>query len=185
MLKGFKRATRRQERAIENGIGYYVHKPEGLYSVSRYVMYNFLKKHFGLTNWQKWDDAIKDDFRDKTQWAYLLYPPHRLLSIEDYKRIYCVYKAFRTVSKNPELLEGNPSGLGDLHSTLLTELQEDVNYFYNALLDFRKSVKGNFSLAKTLHPGFIIINAFQLHFENANYHIHRLRIVKKNWRRFL
>lgn len=180
MFKDFKRATRRQERAIENGIGYYIHKPEELHHFSSYVMYKFLKKHFGKTQWPRWNDEDRNDFRDKTQWAYVVRMPHGLLSIQDYKRIYCVYRAFRMVSNNLQSIEGNRSG-NDLHSTLPADLQEDINNFYNAVSNFERSIVSYDRLARRSHAGFIIINAFQLHFENANYHIHRLRNIERKW----
>jgi hypothetical protein len=139
MLKGFRRATKRQEKAIENRIGYYTHKPENLHYYSSYVMYKFLKKHFGKTSWPEWNNEIDDDFRDKTQWGYVVRMPHGLLSVQDYRRIYCVYRAFRMVSNNINSIEGNRF-FNDLHSTLPNDLQEDINEFCNAVSDFERSI---------------------------------------------
>jgi hypothetical protein len=98
----------------------------------------------------------------------------------DYKRIHCIYRAYEKVSTNPDKYKGKGAGVGDLHTTMPVNLQNDINVFYNALSNFEKSLRYN-SMSRKSYPGRVIINPFQFHYENANYDLNKLGQIERRW----
>lgn len=77
-IKDFRLASREEILQNQGGHGILVGSPRGL---SNFVVYSFLKEHFGESNY------VPLDVEGKVTWEYVLKPPRarRLLSVHDWK----------------------------------------------------------------------------------------------------